>query len=58
MAISMRATFNLLASLMGGMVAQHASPVIAREWPPRATRGDAIIGLGLTGARGAPMRPI
>lgn len=43
---------QLLASLMGGMVAQHASPVIAREWLPRVTRGDAIIGLGLTEPRG------
>ena len=38
---------QLLASLMGGMVAQHASPDIAQEWLPRVTRGDAIIGLGL-----------
>src|SRR5665811_1406894 len=43
---------QLLASLMGGMVAQHASPDIAREWLPRVTRGDAIIGLGLTEPRG------
>jgi cyclohexanecarboxyl-CoA dehydrogenase len=43
---------QLLASLMGGMVAQHASPDIAQEWLPRVTRGDAIIGLGLTEPRG------
>jgi len=43
---------QLLASLMGGMVAQHASPEIARLWLPRVTRGDAIIGLGLTEPRG------
>lgn len=43
---------QLLASLMGGMVAKHASPEIAREWLPRVVRGEAIIGLGLTEPRG------
>ena len=43
---------QLLASLMGGMVAQHATPDIAREWLPKVTRGEAIIGLGLTEPRG------
>lgn len=43
---------QLLASLMGGMVAQHASPEIAREWLPRVTAGKAVIGLGLTEPRG------
>jgi cyclohexanecarboxyl-CoA dehydrogenase len=43
---------QLLASLMGGMIAQHASPDIAREWLPRVTGGDAVIGLGLTEPRG------
>lgn len=43
---------QLLASLMGGMVAQHATPEVAREWLPRVTRGEAIIGLGLTEPRG------
>jgi cyclohexanecarboxyl-CoA dehydrogenase len=42
----------LLASLMGGMLAQHASPDIAREWLPKVTAGEAIIGLGLTEPRG------
>jgi len=42
----------LLASLMGGMLAQHASPNIAREWLPKVTAGEAIIGLGLTEPRG------
>ena len=42
----------LLASLMGGMIAQHASPDIAQEWLPKVTRGEAIIGLGLTEPRG------
>jgi len=43
---------QLLASLMGGMVAQHATPDIAKEWLPKVTRGEAIIGLGLTEPRG------
>ena len=43
---------QLLASLMGGMIAQHASPGIADEWLPRVTGGEAIIGLGLTEPRG------
>jgi cyclohexanecarboxyl-CoA dehydrogenase len=43
---------QLLASLMGGMIAQHASPEIAQQWLPRVTGGDAIIGLGLTEPRG------
>ena len=38
----------LLASLMGGMLAQHASPDIAQQWLPKVTAGEAIIGLGLT----------
>ena len=52
MAISTASYVQLLASLMGGMVAQHASPEIAQEWLPRVTRGEAIIGLGLTEPRG------
>ncbi|MGN6310008.1 MAG: acyl-CoA dehydrogenase family protein [Xanthobacteraceae bacterium] len=43
---------QLLASLMGGMVAQHATPDVANEWLPKVTRGEAIIGLGLTEPRG------
>ncbi|MBN8978619.1 MAG: acyl-CoA dehydrogenase family protein [Rhizobiales bacterium] len=43
---------QLLASLMGGMVAQHATPDVAREWLPKVTRGEAILGLGLTEPRG------
>jgi cyclohexanecarboxyl-CoA dehydrogenase len=43
---------QLLASLMGGMIAQHASPDIAQQWLPRVTAGAAIIGLGLTDPRG------
>lgn len=43
---------QLLASLMGGMVAQHATPDVAKEWLPKVTRGESIIGLGLTEPRG------
>ena len=42
----------LLASLMGSMIAQHASLDIAQEWLPKVTAGEAIIGLGLTEPRG------
>ena len=52
-----RADFNvsyiqLLGSLMGGMVAKHASPEIAKEWVARVTSGEAVIGLALTEPRG------
>ncbi|MBV1868598.1 MAG: acyl-CoA dehydrogenase family protein [Marinosulfonomonas sp.] len=43
---------QLLGSLMGGMVAQHASEGIAQEWVPKVVSGDKIIGLGLTEPRG------
>lgn len=43
---------QLLASLMGGMVAKHAAPEIAAEWLPRVVRGEAVLGLGLTEPRG------
>lgn len=43
---------QLLASLMGGMIAHHASSDIAQQWLPRVISGDAIIGLGLTEPRG------
>jgi cyclohexanecarboxyl-CoA dehydrogenase len=43
---------QLLASLMGSMIAQHASPDIAQQWLPKITAGEAIIGLGLTEPRG------
>ncbi|WP_298277448.1 acyl-CoA dehydrogenase family protein [uncultured Bradyrhizobium sp.] len=52
-----RADFNvsyiqLLGSLMGGMVAKHALPEVAKEWMARVTAGEAVIGLGLTEPRG------
>src|ERR1700733_482356 len=40
----------LLASLMGGMLAQHASPDIARQWLPKVTAGGALIRPRLTEA--------
>lgn len=43
---------QLLASLMGGMVAQHATPDVARHWLPKVVGGEVIIGLGLTEPRG------
>lgn len=43
---------QLLGSLMGGMVARHASKDIASEWVPRVIAGEAVIGLGLTEPRG------
>ncbi|MEZ5901572.1 MAG: acyl-CoA dehydrogenase family protein [Hyphomicrobiaceae bacterium] len=43
---------QLLGSLMGGMVAKHASEDIARDWVPRVIAGEAVIGLGLTEPRG------
>ena len=43
---------QLLGSLMGGMVAKHASADIASEWVPKVISGDAVIGLGLTEPRG------
>src|SRR5690606_15538929 len=43
---------QLLASLMGAMVARHAAPGIARDWLPRVVAGEAVIGLGLTEPRG------
>jgi cyclohexanecarboxyl-CoA dehydrogenase len=43
---------QLLASLLGGMVVEHASPDIAQHWLPQLTRGEKIIGLGLTEPRG------
>jgi cyclohexanecarboxyl-CoA dehydrogenase len=39
---------QLLASLMGGMVAQHATPDDATEWLPKVTRVEVKHGLGLT----------
>ncbi len=43
---------QLLASLLGGMVAKHANADLARAWLPKIIAGEAIIGLGLTEPRG------
>jgi len=43
---------QLLASLMGTMIARNANPEVVREWVPRLASGDAIVGLGLTEPRG------
>jgi cyclohexanecarboxyl-CoA dehydrogenase len=43
---------QLLASLLGGMVAKHAAPDLAQEWVPKIIAGEKLIGLGLTEPRG------
>lgn len=43
---------QLIASLMGAMVARHAAPEITAEWLPKVVAGERIIGLGLTEPRG------
>jgi cyclohexanecarboxyl-CoA dehydrogenase len=43
---------QLLASLMGTIVANNASPELAREWVPKLVAGEAILALGLTEPRG------
>lgn len=43
---------QLLASLMGSIVARHASPELAQSWVPRLVRGEVIMALGLTEPRG------
>ena len=43
---------QLLASLMGTMIARNAPAGLAREWVPRVVAGEVIVGLGLTEPRG------
>lgn len=43
---------NLLASLNGQILAQHASPEIARPWLERLTQGRALLAIALTEPRG------
>jgi cyclohexanecarboxyl-CoA dehydrogenase len=43
---------QLLASLMGTILAQNASPELASRWVPRLVSGEAIMALGLTEPRG------
>ncbi|MFV0299186.1 MAG: acyl-CoA dehydrogenase family protein [Hyphomicrobiaceae bacterium] len=43
---------QLLGSLNGKIIAQHASPDLAREWLPKLTAGEILLSLGLTEPRG------
>ncbi|NML31870.1 cyclohexanecarboxyl-CoA dehydrogenase [Paraburkholderia antibiotica] len=43
---------NLLASLNGQILAQHARPEIARPWLERLVQGDALLAIALTEPRG------
>ncbi|EHP44813.1 cyclohexanecarboxyl-CoA dehydrogenase [Cupriavidus basilensis OR16] len=43
---------NLLASLNGQILAQHAAPEIARPWLQRLTQGEALFAIALTEPRG------
>ena len=43
---------NLLASLTGQILAEHARPDVAAHWLPRLTRGEALLAFALTEPRG------
>jgi cyclohexanecarboxyl-CoA dehydrogenase len=43
---------QLLASLNGQILAQHAAPELARAWLARLTKGEALIAIALTEPRG------
>lgn len=43
---------NLLASLNGQILAQHARPAIARPWLQKLTQGKALLAIALTEPRG------
>ncbi|MBV8612249.1 MAG: acyl-CoA dehydrogenase family protein, partial [Acetobacteraceae bacterium] len=43
---------QLLASLLGSLIARFAHPSVARTWLPRVIAGEAVVGLGLTEPRG------
>jgi len=43
---------QLLASLMGTIIANNASPALAQAWVPKLVTGEAIVALGLTEPRG------
>jgi cyclohexanecarboxyl-CoA dehydrogenase len=43
---------QLLGSLMGSILTRHASPDVATHWVARITKGEALVGLGLTEPRG------
>ena len=46
------AYLQILGSLNGKILAEHASPALAERWVPRVVSGDAILSLGLTEPRG------
>jgi cyclohexanecarboxyl-CoA dehydrogenase len=43
---------QLLGSLVGSILARHATEEVARRWIPRIVSGEALVGLGLTEPRG------
>jgi len=43
---------NLLASLTGQILSDHARPELAAHWLPRLTRGEALLAIALTEPRG------
>lgn len=43
---------QLLSSLIGQIIVDHARPEIAREWAPKMVAGDKLMALGLTEPRG------
>ena len=43
---------QLLASLMGTIIARNAAPELAQAWLPKLVAGEAIVALGLTEPRG------
>ena len=46
------AYIQLLGSLIGRILADHARPELAREWLPKIISGETLIALGLTEPRG------
>ena len=46
------AYLQILGSLNGKILAEHAAPALAEQWVPRVVAGDAILSLGLTEPRG------
>lgn len=43
---------QLLNTLNGRIIVDHAAPEVAREWVPKIVSGDAVMALGLTEPRG------
>ncbi|MBI2803242.1 MAG: acyl-CoA dehydrogenase family protein [Gammaproteobacteria bacterium] len=43
---------QIIASLCGAILVDHATPALAAEWLPRMCRGEAVVGLALTEPRG------